>query len=145
MEDHVRDFALDVGRGYKVSQETRLGVSLDDDDAAVALLGGGEQGGVGVEREVAGKAPARGDLLERGQGAGGRVDGEVDEGVGDDGLVAGGVEAGDLEEGLVAGRDDEELLVGLWHIIVVSPCVLFFLALNGNPQRKIIGEQQHKA
>lgn len=113
IEDDIAHLALDIGTGDKVTQQARLGVTVDDDDAAVPLQRDGDQGSVGVEGEVAGEAATRGDVLERRQAAGGRVDGEVDDGVGDDGGAVGRVEVGDLVDVLVAGRGDEETLVGL--------------------------------
>lgn len=113
VEDDIVDLAADVGAGDKVTQETSLGVTLDEDDAAVALLDDGNEVGGVIEGEVAGEAAAGGDLLELGEGTSSGVDGEVDEGVGDDGLVGGVLEAGDLPDGLVAGGGEKEGLVGL--------------------------------
>lgn len=118
VEDDVVDLAADVGAGDKVTEKAGLGVALEDDDAAVALLDDGDEVGGVVEGEVAREAAARGDLLDLGEGAGGRVDGEVDEGVGGDGGVGGGLEAGDVPDGLVAGGGEEEGLVGLSMMLV---------------------------
>lgn len=124
------NLALNVGKRFKVAELASAGVTLDDDNTAVALHADGNLGAGLVDGELAREAATSGNILEKGELSGVCVDREVDDGIRVNclGLV---VEARDVVDVFAAGRSDEESIIGLCvHFMLVQfPCpAQFFFA-----------------
>lgn len=120
-----------------VAQHPRLDIALDDHDAVIVLQRRRDQRARLIQAEAAWVHASGGGRLHEGQEARGGVDGVADQRVRGDGGRVGPVEVGDGEEAFAAGGDDEEVLVGLYFLLVyVGTRIVIIEDIRKQPSRQ---------